>query len=126
MSVKLSLLTQVIKSELSVAKGLIIPSSEAASPSNHPGNTSENIHAPNSSSGTPPPKPPNKHRQGHCDGPHVWCFAGGANVGQAKAWLVGNKGLPEADVASTQKKILAALDYSSSPSRELWLWKGED
>ncbi|KAJ9073007.1 hypothetical protein DSO57_1021227 [Entomophthora muscae] len=42
------------------------------------------------------------------------------------AWLVGNKGLPEADVASTQKRILAALGYSASPSRELWLQKGED
>ena len=36
----------------------------------------------------------------HCDSPHVWWFAGGANVGQAKVWLfvagrglVGNIGL---------------------------------
>ncbi|KAJ9088059.1 hypothetical protein DSO57_1026903 [Entomophthora muscae] len=42
------------------------------------------------------------------------------------AWLVGNKGLPEADVASTQQKMLAALGYSASPSRELWLREGED
>ncbi|KAJ9058695.1 hypothetical protein DSO57_1009774 [Entomophthora muscae] len=42
------------------------------------------------------------------------------------AWLVGNKELPEADVSSTQQKKLAALGYSSSPCRELWLWKGEE
>ncbi|KAJ9078245.1 hypothetical protein DSO57_1008629 [Entomophthora muscae] len=49
---------------------------------------------------------------------NLW-LAGGA------AWLVGNKGLPEADVASTQQKMLAALGYSASPSRELWLQEGE-
>ncbi|KAJ9064056.1 hypothetical protein DSO57_1034406 [Entomophthora muscae] len=37
------------------------------------------------------------------------------------AWLVGNKGLPEAVVAFTQQKMLAALGYSSSPSMEPWL-----
>ncbi|KAJ9061610.1 hypothetical protein DSO57_1018774 [Entomophthora muscae] len=54
---------------------------------------------------------------------------GGFQVGLMlanKAWLVGNIGLPEADVASTQQKELAALGYSASPCRELWLWKGED
>ncbi|KAJ9061924.1 hypothetical protein DSO57_1015953 [Entomophthora muscae] len=53
-------------------------------------------------------------------------FAGGAYVGQAKACLVGNIGLPGADVAFTQKKKLAALGYSASPCRKLWLQKGED
>ncbi|KAJ9089962.1 hypothetical protein DSO57_1007529 [Entomophthora muscae] len=42
------------------------------------------------------------------------------------AWLVGNKGLPEAVVASTQQKMLAALGYSASPSRKPWLREGED
>ncbi|KAJ9061334.1 hypothetical protein DSO57_1021663 [Entomophthora muscae] len=42
------------------------------------------------------------------------------------AWLVGNIELPEADVASTQQKKLAAVGYSASPCRKLWLQKGED
>ncbi|KAJ9066737.1 hypothetical protein DSO57_1006664 [Entomophthora muscae] len=75
-----------------------------------------------------------------CDDPHVWWFASGANVGQEKVWLfvegepsrvikaclVGNKGLPEADVASIQQKELAAWGYSASPCKKLWLQKSED
>ncbi|KAJ9060772.1 hypothetical protein DSO57_1027254 [Entomophthora muscae] len=57
------------------------------------------------------------HAKGGCGDPHVCGL---------QAWLVGNKGLPEAVVASTQKKMLAALGYSASPSREPWLQEGED
>ncbi|KAJ9090004.1 hypothetical protein DSO57_1006998 [Entomophthora muscae] len=60
-----------------------------------------------------------KHK---CDDPHVWWFAGGANVSQAKVWLF----VEGADVASTQQKKLAALGYSASPQRKLWLREGED
>ncbi|KAJ9072596.1 hypothetical protein DSO57_1025884 [Entomophthora muscae] len=52
-------------------------------------------------------------------------FAGRANVGQS-ACLVGNIGLPGADVASAQQKELAAWGYSASPCRKLWLRKDED
>ncbi|KAJ9054724.1 hypothetical protein DSO57_1011265 [Entomophthora muscae] len=75
-----------------------------------------------------------------CGDPHVCCFAVRVDLASNKdgmlksdnvwladdaAWLVGNKGLPEADVASTQQKMLAALGYSASPSSELWLQEGE-
>ncbi|KAJ9072400.1 hypothetical protein DSO57_1027961 [Entomophthora muscae] len=68
----------------------------------------------------------------HCGDPHVCGLQARVNLASNKdnmlkndnvwsdsnvAWLVGNKGLPEAVVASTQQKMLAALGYSTSPSR---------
>ncbi|KAJ9076080.1 hypothetical protein DSO57_1029593 [Entomophthora muscae] len=44
----------------------------------------------------------------------------------SKAWLVDNIGLPKADVASTQQMELAAVGYSASPCRKLWLQKSEN